>query len=298
MPIEDEADGLIDKSIIKMNDLVAFGEVLWDDYGSEKIIGGAPFNVCVHAKSLGLSTLLITGIGSDKNGNEIFSEIEHFGIPAICQMNNKPTGRAEVNLDNEGAPHFTLDEDSAYDAILPDAEMDEAAKKAKVFYFGTLAQRNILSRRTLHRLIGKTKGVKVYDVNLRKGIEDEEKIIEDSLLHTDILKVNEKEFDHIISHFINYKEEQRAAESLMKAFGIKGVFITRAERGATLYSEGRRLDRDSVSKKVVDTTGCGDAFTASLIASVLKGEKDEDILKKALELSAKTATYKGAVLRF
>ena len=278
-----------------MNDLVAFGEVLWDDYGSEKIIGGAPFNVCVHAKSLGVSPLLITAIGSDDNGKEALAEMERFGIPTIHQINNKPTGRAQVNLDAEGVPHFALDEDSAYDAILPDSEMDEAAKKAKVFYFGTLAQRNTLSHKTLNRLLNRTKAIKVYDVNLRKGIENQEKILEDSLIHTDILKVNEEEFEHIISLFIKYEDENRAAKSLMKAFGIHGIFITRGENGATLYFKERYLNKPSVSKEVVDTTGCGDAFTASIIASLLNDEPDEVTLKKALEFSAKTATYKGAV---
>jgi fructokinase len=278
-----------------MTDLVAFGEVLWDDYGSEKILGGAPLNVCIHAKKLGVSVCMMTAVGSDDSGKEILRQVENYDVELLHQVNDKPTGRAEVMLDESHKPHFFLEPDSAYDVINLNDRMLEISAKAKVFYFGSLAQRSRVSRTTLADLLDNTDALKVYDVNLRKGIENDREILEKSLPKTDILKVNEKEFARLLELFSEEKDEEDGAKDLMEKYGIQKLFITRDASGATLYSDGKRLTQKSPEKTVVDTTGCGDAFTASVIASLLKGEDDEQMLKNALQFSAKTATYKGAV---
>ena len=51
-----------------MNKVVCFGEVLWDIFPNNKIIGGAPFNVACRIKSLGMDTSIISSIGDDISG--------------------------------------------------------------------------------------------------------------------------------------------------------------------------------------------------------------------------------------
>jgi sugar/nucleoside kinase (ribokinase family) len=71
--------------------------------------------------------------------------------------------------------------------------------------------------------------------------------------------------------------------------------VTRGENGASLYTGKRILHRDAVKINVVDTTGCGDAFTAGIVYSIANDFDDEKILRCAIELAAKIATIKGAV---
>ena len=59
------------------NDLsiVTFGEVLWDIFPTHKKIGGAPLNVALRMKSLGVKTTIISRVGNDEEGKEIVSYI-------------------------------------------------------------------------------------------------------------------------------------------------------------------------------------------------------------------------------
>ena len=63
-----------------MNKVVCFGEVLWDVFPNNKIIGGAPFNVACRLKSLGMDTSIISSIGDDISGELLIKEIEKFEI--------------------------------------------------------------------------------------------------------------------------------------------------------------------------------------------------------------------------
>ena len=51
-------------------DVVAFGEVLWDIIDGVPHIGGAPFNFAAHAVQCGLSSALVSAVGSKPNGDK------------------------------------------------------------------------------------------------------------------------------------------------------------------------------------------------------------------------------------
>ena len=49
---------------------IAFGEIIWDVYPDEAIIGGAPFNFCAHLAHLGDTAYLASATGEDKLGKD------------------------------------------------------------------------------------------------------------------------------------------------------------------------------------------------------------------------------------
>ena len=51
--------------------VTSFGEVLWDDLPSGKVLGGAPLNVAVRLGSLGVDASIISRRGGDENGEEL-----------------------------------------------------------------------------------------------------------------------------------------------------------------------------------------------------------------------------------
>ena len=240
-----------------MTDLLCYGEVLWDDYGTEKRIGGAPFNVCAIGKLIGLKSLIITAVGKDKNGQELKEEIDRLGVPAICQESEKPTGVSHVRLNEKKQPDFKIDKDSAYDYIEFNSKAEQAVKKAKVICFGSLAQRNEKSRNTLSKMLEIANGITVYDVNLRKAIERPKEIIIKSLPKTDILKVNEYELEEIKKILKNEGDEKSFLVFLIKEFSIKKIFITKGADGASLYtSDKKQYAYKPPEINAIDTTGC------------------------------------------
>ena len=45
--------------------VLCFGEALWDNFPNYNEIGGAPLNVALHLKKLGIDTQFISRIGDD-----------------------------------------------------------------------------------------------------------------------------------------------------------------------------------------------------------------------------------------
>ena len=48
--------------------VTSFGEVLWDDFPSGKVLGGAPLNVLVRLQSFGVYTAIKSRRGDDADG--------------------------------------------------------------------------------------------------------------------------------------------------------------------------------------------------------------------------------------
>ena len=59
---------------------VVFGEALVDDFVTEQVVGGAPFNVARHLAAFLAPQLMITRIGNDKNGALVHAEFERFAM--------------------------------------------------------------------------------------------------------------------------------------------------------------------------------------------------------------------------
>ena len=75
-------------------EVICFGEVLWDVFPGEKKPGGAPLNVAYHLQQFGIQPKLISRVGTDSLGRELLNFIESIGLDAAWiqhdQMN--PTG--------------------------------------------------------------------------------------------------------------------------------------------------------------------------------------------------------------
>ena len=60
---------------------------------------------------------------------------------------------------------------------------------------------------------------------------------------------------------------ERTLEALAKL--VKGLIVTKGAKGAVIYSDGQQIEIPSVkADKLVDPTGCGDAFRAGLLYGI------------------------------
>lgn len=269
-------------------DLVCFGEVLYDIYKRKKVLAGAPLNVASFASFLGLKTALISAIGN--NSKEIKQELIKRGVQPFLQKNSYPTGKAKIELDKKGVPAFSIDKDSAYDNIRKTKNLVNLAKSSKFFYFGTLCQRHKASKSTLMDLLSATEATKVYDVNLRKEIPAWQSLVKTSLGFTSVLKMNEYESEIVKEVFGCQNLEQ-----LFDDITVDYIFVTLGEKGAYLYQrEEEPIFVSAPGVNVVDTTGCGDAFTAAVIFGFHKKWSLSQILEFAVDFSSNVAQYEGA----
>lgn len=270
--------------------LTVFGEILWDVFGDEKKIGGAPFNFGAHCAKLGLEVDVISAVGNDTLGKDAVKAAKELGVNTNnIQVVDYETGHCLVTLNN-GTPSYNLVQNVAYDNIpVP----DNSCFEADAFYFGTLAQRNKISQSTLYTLLdGKYKEI-FFDVNIRQHYYNEE-MIDNSLKKTTIFKISREE--------INVLGIEGTPEDICKVLAkkyknLKLILVTLDKDGSLLYDARNKKITYSPkpASKVVSTVGAGDSFSACFLSNYLSDIPAEECLVRATLLSDYVVTQLGAI---
>lgn len=280
--------------------VILFGEVLADIFADRTVLGGAPFNVARHLMAFGQNPLLITRLGNDSLGEKVLDEMAQIGMEPLGVQcgNHYPTGRVQVHM-KDGAHTFEILPEQAYDYIHPAiVRMTALAIKPKLVYFGTLAQRNEISRRALKVLLRSTRSAKFLDINLRAPWY-EEKIIKQSLQFADIVKLNADELSILAEMFgLPESEPQRQAVELMSRFDVAQVMVTCGQEGAwQLNRKGKRTEAGVKNRAIslIDTVGAGDGFAAVCILGELLRWPAIEMLERANAFAAAICEIRGAV---
>lgn len=279
--------------------IVGIGEALWDCLPEGRKIGGAPANFAFHAGQFGFQSLAVSAIGNDELGDEILEELNQRNLCHLLERVDFPTGTVQVSLDEKGIPCYEILEGVAWDNIPYSEKLDEIARNCQVVCFGSLAQRNEVSRETINRFIDampESEGsLKVFDINLRQNFYDEE-IITSSLKKCNVLKLNDEELV-IVSRMFGYPElsQSEACRRILDAYGLRMLILTCGTDGSYVFTAGETSFHPTPKVEVADTVGAGDSFTGSFIASILKGKSILEAHRRAVEVSAYVCTQNGAM---
>ena len=153
----------------KTENIVCFGEVLWDMLPTGAKPGGAPFNVAIHLKKQGQNPAIVSKIGNDKEGQELFRFLKTMGLEHnfIETDEELPTSTVLVHLDENKNATYEICKPVAWDNITAKKEMEELVSKADLVIFGSLASRTDVTRNTLVQLLKNSDAKRFFDVNLR-----------------------------------------------------------------------------------------------------------------------------------
>ena len=210
-----------------------------------------------------------------------------------------PTGTVEVTLNEGGIPCYEIKQSVAWDNVPYTPELDQLACQTRCVCFGTLAQRNVVTRTTLNRFLDAMPGeaYKVFDINLRQHFYTVE-ILKDSLSRCNLLKLNDEELV-ILSDLLELSEEsvEKRCREIMDRFDLKMLILTYGVQGSYVFSDDIRSFLNTPHVKVVDTVGAGDSFTAAFCAAVLKGKSMVEAHRLAVEVSAFVCSQAGAMPR-
>ncbi|MDE6073957.1 MAG: carbohydrate kinase [Muribaculaceae bacterium] len=283
-----------------MNNLViGMGEALWDVLPEGKKIGGAPANFAYHVSQFGLNSRVISAIGDDALGEEILANFDHKGLTYDIPKVPYPTGTVQVELDSNGVPQYEIKENVAWDNIPYTERLEELAKQTKAVCFGSLAQRNVVSRETINRFLDaipvENDPLIVFDINLRQGFYTKE-IICNSIERCNILKINDEELV-LVSRLFGYPgiDLQDKCWILLGKYNLKMLILTCGINGSYVFTPGNVSFVPTPKVEVADTVGAGDSFTAAFVASILRGEPVNVAHQKAVETSAYVCTQAGAM---
>ncbi len=289
---------------------VVFGEALVDDFATEQVVGGAPFNVARHLAAFMAPQLMITRVGADRNGESVRAEFERFAMSQAGLQRDaiEETGRVLVERQAKGH-RFVIVPNQAYDYIEREAALAALASvEPSAIYFGTLAQRGERSRGTLQALLSATGATRFLDLNLREG-QYAERTVFHALHAADIVKVNEEELQSLFGWYFQLGpndpplaagETRSACAGLLQMFGLQALIVTLGHRGSVYFGkDGTTVDtRDSPAPPfVIDTVGAGDAFSAIFLLGRARGWPLELTLARANEFAGAICAVTGAVPR-
>lgn len=279
--------------------VVGLGEVLWDMLPEGKKLGGAPANFAYHAgQFLGSgSTIAVSALGEDDLAEETIEALKEHGLNYLLPRVPYPTGTVQVHLDEHGIPSYEIKENVAWDNIPFDESIQQIAASCRAVCFGSLAQRNSVSRTTIQRFLDATPNdcLKVFDINLRQHFYTKE-IIRESIRRSDILKINDEELE-LVGQMFGYPDlsfEDKCWLILGK-YNLNMLVLTCGTNGSYVFTPGNISFQETPKVQVADTVGAGDSFTGSFVASILDGKSVVEAHRIAVQVSAFVCTQNGAM---
>ena len=289
--------------------IVGLGEALWDVLPEGKKLGGAPANFAYHAGQFvgSENTIAISALGEDKLAEETIDALQEHHLNYMMPRVAYPTGTVQVQLDEQGIPTYDIKENVAWDNIPFTPEIEEIAANCKAVCFGSLAQRNVVSRENIHRFLDKTPAdcVKIFDINLRQNFYTKE-IIQESMRRCNILKINDEELV-LIGRMFGYPglDIENKCWLILGKYNLDMLVLTCGTNGSYVFSRCEALSAPTTSGQmsfqetpkveVADTVGAGDSFTGSFCAAILSGKSVPEAHRLAVEVSAYVCTQNGAM---
>lgn len=302
-------------------DVVALGELLIDFTGSgisnqgnglfEACPGGAPCNVLAMLRKVNKTCAFVGKVGDDMFGILLQHTIREAGINAdhLILDAKVPTTLAFVKTYENGDRDFSFYRKPGADMMLTEDELPlETIANAKIFHFGTLSMTHEGVRAATVKAVATAKagGALIsFDPNLRPplwdDLENAKEAISWGLAQCDILKIADNELEFMTGETDFYK----GAAILHEKFpNIKVLNVTAGADGSySFYGEEEAVFVPSCKLGgVIETTGAGDTFCASVLNFVLENGIDNLTVEQRTNMLrfANTAAYivttrKGAI---
>ena len=285
---------------------IVFGEALVDAFADALVPGGAPFNVACHLAALGLRPLLITRLGADDGGRLLEATAQRCGLSLRGAQRERHTARVEVR--ESAAGHvFEIPPAQAFDRIeaIPAVQATAGIGEPRWLYFGTLALRGETSRHALAALRASAPHRAFVDLNWREA-GPPPALIMDLLHDIEVLKLSDAELLRVLDWLglpavrgvPQPGERQAAIGSLCTRLGVRQLLVSHGADGAAAWdAQGHCTARAAAPPlpRLVDTVGAGDAFSAMLLAGLLRGRAPTAMLGQAVAFASLSCGWRGAL---
>lgn len=273
--------------------------------------GGAEANVAVALARFGCIAAFVTALPDNDLGDNAINTLKKHGVDTrFVIRRGKRMGIYYLEHGSGPRPSKVVYDRtlSAFSEISPgDINWEQVLANAQWFHWTGITP--ALSDSVVDSLrkameIARSKGITVsVDLNFRKKLWSEKKageVMEELMPFVDLCIGNEEDpirvfgikskGTDVTSGKLNMEGYQELAKEMVKRFGFKKVAITLRESisasenvwSACLF-DGKKFYRSPrYPVWIIDRVGTGDAFTAGLIYSILKGKKDAEALNFAV----------------
>jgi len=239
--------------------------------------GGAPGNVAAAVARLGRSAAMISKVGPGSLGDLLIETLARAGVDTtgVARSASAPTAIAIVSVDGDGERDFVLYRDGCADANLSADEIPLAIVRAsRVLHVGSLSLATPRSAAAQRRAVAcaREAGITVsVDVNLRLALWRDREAMRatgrEAVAGANLVKVSAQE-----AFLLTGRSDIAAAAEDLWHDGLKLLAVTKGAHGAELFTARHHVNIEGFTVPVLDTVGCGDAFTAALLTGLLAAD--------------------------
>lgn len=281
--------------------VLSIGEILWDIFPNQELLGGAALNFSANIQRLGDSVALLTAVGDDARGRAARKAMKQLGLPTeLVQMaSGLATGVAQVNTTSNGEPSFEIPRPAAFDGLSMTADLRDAATRLRPdwLYFGTLLQIESQVEEMTRSFARSLPGVRCfYDMNLRPR-QWNFPLVQRLCGLASVLKLNEAEAQ-ALSELVGITSDTFSLESFCKVwaseYNIDAICVTLGSAGCCVYENESALMLPGFAVAVEDTVGAGDAFAAAFLHGYHRGWPTLRTARFANALGSIVASRAGA----
>jgi len=273
--------------------LAVGGKYLADNFHIS--IGGGGANVAFGATYFNIRTGVMGVIGNNPFKSIILEEFKKRGISCrYCWFKDNYYNISAILLNNVGERsiiHYV----TPHSHLFNDSHNLLGITKIKAVYLGNLPDVPFYQRLIFLRFLKKHR-IKTF-VNL--GVKDCRRptsTLLPFLNAVDVLIINGHEFAELVKASysdIHFKED--VVRWYLPIMTDQIVVITEGAKGSYAYYQNRVYHQNAINvEKVIDTTGAGDAYSASFIATFLKTKSIEKSMLKGSHYAAKILQKIGA----
>ncbi|MGN0771594.1 MAG: carbohydrate kinase [Christensenellales bacterium] len=244
--------------------------------------GGAPANVCAGVSKLGGKGYYLGRLSNDMFSEFLLDNMHKHGINTdyVAIDNNHSTALAFVALNDKGDRQFAFYRKDTCDLMLDESDVrEDMFDKGDALHFCSVSLVESKARyahvKAIECAIEKQCLVS-FDVNVRANlwddIDDCKKTILQFCAYADIIKVSDDELFLLTQE----QDEKKAVAALWTyASRCKMIFVTKGAQGCAAYDKNLQcVAAAAVKSRVIDTTGAGDCFAASILYNIVyKGIK-------------------------
>jgi len=255
--------------------------------------GGKGANQAVAAVRLGSALSLVGAVGDDVHGNMLVQAADRDGIDtdSIVRIAGTSTGVAVIEVDANGENSIVVFPGA--NGRLAPHHVEQEAERIAAAAVVCLCLESPLETVIAAMRLGHTAGAIVM-LNLSPFKEVPAEVLADA----DLLLVNEHEAAQLLGSTDPSLDWEATARGFT-ARGVRDVVVTLGARGSMVIQGGPEnlpvlTPIPAAPTSVVDTTGCGDAFTGAVADSLARGEGLVAAARRAAVVASMAAGTGGA----
>lgn len=249
--------------------------------------GGGATNAGTALAKLGVKIKILTKLGNDHAADIVEKELRQFGVQNVCKT------RSKKNTDSSTILSFSKEKDriifvhKGASQELTISDWEAAPKQTEWIYLASLTGHAFYLAREIVAFVKKhyIKNSKYQAPNTKHKIklllnpslylaQTGKKHLHQILQATTLLVLNKEEAQAIAGK----KEAPVVLLKLLQKQGLRTVVITDGPRKIYALHKGKQYSLTPPDVKIKDTTGAGDAFTAGLLAGIIKNYSFADAL--------------------